>query len=187
MAATASQPRLRSTRSAASVRPVALAIILLGGAFLAIGAIFDLATDASGNLPDDHGATFKALTSLTWQQATAVAHPVTTYVTRAEAGYATYELLFGVLLLVVAAIPLRRGERWAWWCCWALVLAFTAFATLFGAHNTADLWAAIVAALLVALALIALRSTRNAAKQRLRPKPRSADARTTRADGQTEP
>ena len=159
MSGTASEPRLRSTRRAAPVRPVALAIVLLGGAFLAIGAVFDLATDAAGKLPADHASTFKAVTSLTWQQATAVAHPVTPYVTRAEAGYAAYELLFGALLFVVAAIPLRRGERWAWWCCWVLVLAFAAFATLFGVHNTADMGAAIVAGLLVALALIALLPT----------------------------
>ena len=162
MSGTASEPRLRSTRRAASVRPVALAILLLGGAFLAIGAVFDLATDAAGKLPADHGSTFKAVTSLTWQQATAVAHPVTSYVTRAEAGYAAYELLFGVLFLIVAAIPLRRGEGWAWWCCWVLVLAFAAFATLFGVHNSADLGAAIAAGLLVALALIALLPTRRA-------------------------
>lgn len=91
MSDTASQPRLRSTRRAASVRPVALTIVLLGEAFLAIGAVFDLATDAASKLPADHGATFKAVTGLTWQQATAVAHPVTAYVTRAEAGYTAYE------------------------------------------------------------------------------------------------
>ena len=117
------------------------------------------AADAAGKLPADHGPAFKAVTSLTWQQATAVAHPVTPYVTRAEAGYAAYELLFGVLLRVVAVIPLRRGERWACWCCWLLVLAFAAFGTLFGVHNSADLGAAIVAGLLVALALIALLPT----------------------------
>lgn len=110
MSATETQPRPRPTRRAAPVRPAALAIVLLGGAFLAIGAVFDLATDAAGRLPADHGATFTAVTSLTWQQATALAHPVTPYVTRAEAGYAAYELLFGVLLLVVAAIPLRRAS-----------------------------------------------------------------------------
>lgn len=179
MSGTAMEPRLRSTRRAASVRPAALAIVLLGGVFLAIGAVFDLATDAAGNLPADHGATFKALTSLTWQQATAAAHPVTTYVTRAEAGYAAYELLFGVLLLVVAAIPLRRGERWAWWCCWALVLAFAAFATLFGVHNSADLWAAIVAGLLVALALIALLPTRKASEAAAPAQPPSPTERVT--------
>lgn len=159
MSGSTSKLRFRTTWSSASVRQVALAIPLLAGAFLAIGAIFDLATDAASKLPADHASTFKAVTSLTWQQAAAVAHPVTPYVTRAEAGYAAYELLFGVLLLVVAAIPLRRGERWAWWCCWLLILAFAAFGELFGVHNSADLRAAIVAGLLVALAQLALLAT----------------------------
>lgn len=187
MSGTASEPRLRSTRRAASARPVALAIIMIGGAFLAIGAVFDLATDAAGKLPADHGATFQAVTGLTWQQATAVAHPVTPYVTRAEAGYAAYELLFGVLLLVVAAIPLRRGERWAWWCSWALVLAFAAFTTLLGVYSSADLWAAIVAGLLVALALIALLPTGNAGEAVTAAELTPAGARASRADGETEP
>jgi hypothetical protein len=110
MSGTASELPLRRARRTASVRSVALAILVLGGGFLAIGAIFDLATDAAGNLPADHQSAFKAVTSLTWQQATAVAHPVTPYVTRAEAGYAAYELLFGVLFLIIVAIPLRRGS-----------------------------------------------------------------------------
>lgn len=187
MSGTASEPRLRSTRRAAPVRPVALAIVLLGGAFLAIGAVFDLATDAADKLPADHRATFQAVTSLTWQQAAAAAHPVTPYVTRAEAGYAAYELLFGVLLLVVAAIPLRRGERWAWWCCWLLILAFAAFATLFGAHNSADLWAAIVAGLLFALALIALRPAGRVNEAAATAQPPSAGASAIRADRETKP
>lgn len=186
MSGTASQPRPRSTRRAAWVRPVALAIVLLGGTFLAIGAVFDLVTDAAGQLPADHGATFKAVTSLTWQQATAVAHPVTPYITRAEAGYAAYELLFGVLFLIVAAIPLRRGERWAWWCCWAIVLAFAAFGTLFGAHNSANLGAAITAGLLVALALLALLPTGKAAEAAAPAEsPRPIDPVTQKAENQT--
>jgi cell division protein FtsW (lipid II flippase) len=100
---------------------------------------WESADHASGKLPADHGPTFTAVTSLTCQQAIAVAHPVTLYVTRTEAGYAAYELLFGLPFLILAAIPLRRGEHWAWWCCWLLVPAFAAFGTLFGLHNFADL------------------------------------------------
>lgn len=89
-----SRPR-HSIITAISTRTVALAMVLAGGAFIAIGAIFDLATDAAGNLPGDHGGTFKAVTGTTWQQASSAAHTVTPYVTRAEAGYAAFELLFG--------------------------------------------------------------------------------------------
>lgn len=151
MSAAASEVRL-NRRSALS-RSVAWVIVLMSGAFLAIGAVFDLATDAAGRLPSDHEITFRAVTGIGWAQAAAVVHPVTPYVTRAEAGYAAYELLLGLLLLIVAAIPLRRGERWAWWSCWLLVCAFGAFAVLFGAHDSGDLGAAIIVGLLVVLAL----------------------------------
>lgn len=151
-----SRPR-HSIITAISTRTVALAMVLAGGAFIAIGAIFDLATDAAGNLPGDHGGTFKAVTGTTWQQASSAAHTVTPYVTRAEAGYAAFELLFGVLFLVVAAIPLRRGERWAWWSSWSLILAFTAFAALFGSHDSANLTTAVFAGVVVSFALIAIR------------------------------
>lgn len=141
----------------ASTKTAALAIVLVAAGFLAIGGVFDLLGDSAGKLPSDHTSTFKAVTGLTWRQAAAVAHPVTPHVTRAEAGYGAYELLFGVLLQAVAAIPLRRGERWAWWCCWLPVLAFATFAGLFGVNDAANLGAAIAAAVLVASALIALR------------------------------
>jgi drug/metabolite transporter (DMT)-like permease len=137
-------------------RSVALIFILAGAAFIAVGAVFDLITDAQGKLPSDHEATFRALTGLTWLQATNAAHAVTPYVLRAEAGYAAYELLFGVLFLIVAAIPLRRGEPWAWWCSWLLVAAFVAFACIYGAFNSADRGLSIAAAILVSVALIVL-------------------------------
>lgn len=157
MSGSPSHSRLRSRIGAISIRMVALAIVLAGGVFIAIGAIFDLATDAAGKLPGDHSATFKAVTGTSWQHVASVAHPVTPYVTRAEAGYAAFELLFGVLFLVVAAIPLRRAERWAWWCSWLLILAFAAFAALFGAHDSANLTSAALAGVVIALALIAIR------------------------------
>lgn len=157
MSGSASNPRPRSRIAAISIRTAALAIVLAGGAFLVIGAIFDLATDAAGKLPGDHTATFKAVTGTSWQQAASVVHPVIPYVTRAEAGYAAFELLFGALFLVVAAIPLRRGERWAWWSSWLLILAFAAFAALFGAGDSANLTTAAVVGVIVAFALIVIR------------------------------
>jgi amino acid transporter len=66
------------------------------------------------------------------------------------------ELLFGLLLLVVAAGPLRRGERWAWWCACLMILAFVAFAALFGAHDAGNLTTAVIFGALVALALAVL-------------------------------
>jgi hypothetical protein len=140
-----------------ALRTAALVVVRAADAFLAIGAVFDLATDARGQLPGDHSAAFRAVTGTSWQHAASIAHPATSYVTRAEAGYAAYELLFAALILTVGAIPLRRGERWAWWCCWLIILAFATFAALFGAGDRGNLGAAIAAAILVAVALLVLR------------------------------
>ena len=157
MSVTSPESQRRFQSRAASARTAALAIVMVAAGFLAIGGVFDLVVDAGGKLPSDHTSTFNAVTGVTWQQAAAAPHPVTPYVTRAEAGYGAYELLFGVLLLVIAVVPLRRGESWAWWCCWLLVLAFATFASLFGVRDAGNLSAAVAAAVLVASALITLR------------------------------
>ena len=163
MAETASEPRRRFGSRAGWVRPVALLVVVAAGAFLAVGVVFDLLSHAVGKLPTDHGSTFRAFTEMTRQQAGAAAQPVTAYVTRAEAGYAVMNCFsprafsYAALFLVVAMIPLRRGQRWAWWCCWLLVFALAAFAALFGARNSLNLSASILIGVVVAIALIALR------------------------------
>jgi hypothetical protein len=136
---------------------VAFVVLLAAGAFLAIGAAFDLVTDVRGNLPSDHSGTFQAVAHMSWERARLVAHPTTRYIIRAEAAYSAFQLLFGVLLLVIVAIPLRRGERWAWWCGWLLIPGFAAFGVVYGAHDSGNLSAAVAAAAIAALALIVLR------------------------------
>jgi hypothetical protein len=138
-------------------RKVAFTLLLAAGVFFAIGGAFDLLTDARGNLPSDHSGTFRAVAHTSWQHARLVAHPITRYVTRAETAYSAFQLLFGVLLLVVVAIPLRRGERWAWWCCWLLLPGFAAFGAVYGQHDSGNLSAAAVAAAVAVLALLVLR------------------------------
>jgi hypothetical protein len=114
---------------------VAWALILAAGAFLLVGGVADLITDARSQLPSDHSVTFTAVTGTSWQHGVSVAHSATPYMTRTEAGYGAYEVLFAVLFLIIAAIPLRCGERWAWWSCWLIVLAFATFGAIFGAHD----------------------------------------------------
>jgi hypothetical protein len=87
-----------------------------------LGSFFDLASDARGKLSSDHSATFTALGGNTFSHASSAAHR-TPYVIHLEIGYAVHELAFALLFLVVAAIPLRRGDRWAWWCSWLMALA----------------------------------------------------------------
>jgi hypothetical protein len=163
-----SERRSSARGRTAPIRSLALSVVGMGGAFLAIGAGFDLVTDAAGKLPSDHSATFQAVTGITWSEAVSVAHPLTPYVARAEGGYAAFELLFGILVLIVAVIPLRTGERWAWWTCWVLLLAFAAFGTLFGLDNSANRLAALAAGVLVAVALVALAPIQRSANRAAR-------------------
>jgi hypothetical protein len=113
-------------------------IVLAVGAFLALGSIYDLISAARNQLPSDHASTFTVLTGTSWQDAGAMAYPTTPYIRILEIDYAIYEILFAALFLVVAAIPLRRGERWAWWCSWLIVFPLLTFAVLFGTHDSAN-------------------------------------------------
>jgi hypothetical protein len=108
-------------------------------------------------LPGDHASTFTALTGTTRQEAAATAHPATPYLSLLEIDDAVDELLVAALVLVVAAIPLRRGARWAWWACWLIVLPEAAFAGLFGAHAAANLAVAGGVAAVAVVALLLLR------------------------------
>lgn len=81
----------------------------------------------------------------TFQHPASVALPTTHYITRVEIGYAVHELAFALLFLAVAAIPLRRGNRWAWWSSWLILLPLAGFAAVFGPHDHLNLIAAISA------------------------------------------
>lgn len=140
-----------------SVRRLAVIALVGVGAFLTIGAVFDLASDLGHQLPSDHTATFKALVGTSWGVARAVPHSAAPYVTRVEAAYAVYELLFGFAFLVLVFITVRRHERWAWWGCWLALGEFAGFAGLFGTHASGNIVAAIVAAAITGSALLVLR------------------------------
>jgi hypothetical protein len=56
-----------------------------------------------------------------------------------ERGYALHELVFALLFLVTVAIPLRAGQRWAWWACWAVLIAYLGYTFTFGLHDHAIL------------------------------------------------
>lgn len=35
----------------------------------------------------------------------------------------------------IVAIPLRAGQRWAWWACWAVLIAYSGYTLTFGVHD----------------------------------------------------
>ena len=57
------------------------------------------------------------------------------HITMLEVAYAAHELVFAILFLAIVAIPFRRRARWAWWSCWAVMLANITYTRTFGAHD----------------------------------------------------
>ena len=115
---------------------IAWILLLVLGAFFLFAAISDLAADARVGLPTDHLGAFAALAGHPWSAAKQSAPGVTQYITMLEVAYAVHELVFGILFLAVVAIPFRRGARWAWLACWAVMLANITYALTFGAHDS---------------------------------------------------
>jgi len=106
-------------------------LLLLGVLFL-FAPIADLRADLGSGIPSDHLAAFSHVAGVPWMNAVQSAPGLTRYVTLLEIAYALHELVFGLLFLVVVAIPFRRGMRWAWWACWAPLIATIGYSLTFG-------------------------------------------------------
>lgn len=124
---------------------VAWALLLVLGAFFLVAAVSDLAADLRIGLPADHTATFTQVAGATWQSVAQSSPTLTHYITLLEVAYAVHELVFGLLFLVIVAIPFRRRMRWAWWACWAVMLANLTYSLTFGRHDPTILARSLVA------------------------------------------
>ncbi len=102
---------------------VAWILLLLLGAFFLFASLSDLAADIRTGLPSDHLEAFHAIVGVTWASAQLTSPTLTRYVTLLEVAYAVHELVFGLLFLIIVAIPFRRRALWAWWACWIPMLA----------------------------------------------------------------
>lgn len=111
---------------------VAWILLLVLGAFFLFASLSDLVADARAGLPTDHLATFSNAAGMTWSSAQHAAPGITGYITLLETTYAVHELVFGLLFLIIVAIPFRRRARWAWWACWVPMLANLTYTFTFG-------------------------------------------------------
>lgn len=119
-------------------------LLLILGLFFLFAPLADLAVDRSSGFPSDHQGTFRSVAGVSWSAAKSSSHGITRYVTLLETGYAVHELVFGIMFLT---IPFRRGERWAWWVCWAVFLAAITYTLTFGRHDSTILARSLVAAI----------------------------------------
>ena len=147
--AVSAPPRTRGLAAAG------LALLLLLGLFYVYGAISDLAATAGGNLPADHRGTFISLTGGTFAHAKAAVTGIASYITVLERGYALHELTFGLLFIVLIAVPFRRRQRWAWWAAWLLMIANLGYTLTFGAHDHVILTRSLIADIALPVLLLA--------------------------------
>ena len=124
---------------------IAWILLLAFGAFFLVAPLADLAADARSGLPSDHLGTLQYVAGTSWAAAQQAQPGTTRYITLLERAYAVHELVFGILFIVIVAIPLRRGERWAWWSCWAVMLANVTYSLTFGAHDRTILTRSLIA------------------------------------------
>lgn len=131
---------------------VLLAVI---GLFNVFASVSDLIATSRTGLPSDHTGTFTKLTGTAWTTFR-TAHPgPASYVTLLERGYALHELTFAILFLIILAIPFRARQRWAWWACWALLIAYLGYALTFGGHDPAILPRSLIGAIGLPILLVA--------------------------------
>jgi hypothetical protein len=80
---------------------------------------------------------------------------MTSYITLLEMGYALHELVFGILFVVVVAVPLRRGRWWAWWLCWVVLIADLGYTLTFGRYDPTVFSRSLIADLALPVLLVA--------------------------------
>lgn len=124
---------------------VAWILLLLLGALFLFGSLSDLVADARSGLPSDHLDAFSTIAGVTWNSAKLSSPGITHYITSLEIAYAVHELVFGLLFLIIVAIPFRRRARWAWWACWIPMLANLTYAFTIGHYGTTTLVYSLIA------------------------------------------
>lgn len=153
MASTATAPLTR--RRAPWWQTASWIGLILLGAFNIYAAAADLAADARTGLPSDHTGTFTAIAGRTWASFKAAQPGAAHYVTLVERGYALHELVFAILFLIIVAIPLRAGQRWAWWAGWTVLIAYLGYTFTFGVHDSTILARSLIGVTALPILLLA--------------------------------
>ena len=124
---------------------VAWILLLLLGVLFLLGSLSDLLADARSGLPSDHLNAFRIISGIAWSSAKLSSAGVTHYITSLEIAYAVHELVFGLLFLIIVAIPFRQHARWAWWACWVPMLANLTYTFTISHYSTSTLIYSLIA------------------------------------------
>ncbi|MBA3687438.1 MAG: hypothetical protein H0W81_01165 [Chloroflexi bacterium] len=98
----------------------------------------------------------ESTTGLTMDQIAARVPGIEAYVTGLARQLGNFMVGMGIVLAGVAAIPFRRGERWAWYACWSLAIVVMVQLTnsfaIYGFAHGGFGWQLDVASLVLVLA-----------------------------------
>lgn len=133
---------------------VAWIVLLVLSAFLVLAPLLDIASDHSSGLPSDHHAAFAELTGQSWNAAKAGTPGVAKYVTQLEYGYALHELTFALLFLAIVVVPFRRRQTWAWWACWAVMIANVGYAVTIAHYDSTLLRRSLIGVIALPVVLL---------------------------------
>jgi hypothetical protein len=128
-------------------------LTLIGLLFL-VAPTLDIINTHEHGLPSDHATTFTKLAGSGFADVQAASPGVAHYVSTLEYGYALHELTFGLLFIALVLIPLRQGQRWAWFACWAVMTASIGYSATFGSHDPTILGRSLVTDIGVPLLLL---------------------------------
>jgi hypothetical protein len=124
------------------------------GAFLLFAVANDLRADRSAGIPVDHAGAFEAVAGQSFDAVRQATPGVAQYITTMEVGYALHELTFAVLFLALVLIPLRRRQAWAWWACWAVMIANLGYTFTIARHDSPIMSRSLIADVAVPILLL---------------------------------
>jgi hypothetical protein len=128
-----------------SARTIAWIGLTVLGVFFLFAPVMDVLGTYSHGLPSDHTGTFAKLAGLPIGAEKAQSPGTAHYIATLEYGYALHELTFGLLFLAVVLFAFRPGQRWAWFACWAVLVASLGYTFTFGAHDSTILGRSLIA------------------------------------------
>ncbi|MBO0881465.1 MAG: hypothetical protein J2P17_14185 [Mycobacterium sp.] len=128
--------------------------LVLIAAFLLFAVANDLRADQGTGIPVDHAGAFTSIAGQSFDTVRQSTPGVARYVTTVEVGYALHELTFVVLFLALVLIPLRRRQAWAWWTCWAIMIANLGYTVTIARHDSTILTRSLIADIAVPVLLL---------------------------------
>lgn len=126
-------------------------LLLLLAVLSVVFPLLDLTGIARSGIPSDHSTAYRTLAG----QAFSLSGGPSQYIRQLEVGYALHELTFALFFLVIVAIPLRTGQRWAWWACWISEIANLGYLFTFAHFSSTTLVYALIPAVGVPILLLA--------------------------------